>query len=532
MAYTEEQTITRTELRNKRLEDLLQSCQDQMLAQVIGPFGLTPGMFNDVDGGNVTTTHNFEKGVTATAEDQQSFQEYKHTNEGGYDRKAYDKDIPKMRKELFKKDEAPISAYTGKELPKDGRTHLEHVTPTKNIESSSKANLFMSQQQRVDMANQEANLVPTEGDINQSLGDKDRMEWLDSERKADKGKTNGESFGIDRERFEKTIKTSQKAIKSDLLVAQIKKQGSELAASSAKDAGKNALRQAFGVMLHEMIKGMIAELKELFKRKNIENLIDEITLAFKRVFARVKNKVRHALDAAKAGGIAALLSNILTFIINKVITTSAKLVTVIREGVTGFVKAIKFMLNPPENMTKIEVARETSKLIAAVLATAAGMLLEESLGSALLAIAPILAPIIDIVSPALTALLTGIGTALVIYSLDRFFDWLSSPGTELLIVYENNLETMHANMHNMVSWIHSQYQNSTNYQQISHGYILIECHLGEVQESQDQIIESSKVMLKEQEEFNKKLNGTITIIGEAEQDLINMLESYSIKGDK
>ena len=60
------EALSRTELRNKRLDDLLQSCQEQMLTQVVGPFGLTPGMFDDKDGGNVTTAHNFEKGITAT----------------------------------------------------------------------------------------------------------------------------------------------------------------------------------------------------------------------------------------------------------------------------------------------------------------------------------------------------------------------------------------------------------------------------------------------------------------------------------
>jgi len=523
------EALSRTELRNKRLDDLLQSCQEQMLTQVVGPFGLTPGMFDDKDGGNVTTAHNFEKGITATEEDNQRFQEFKNTNEGGYDRKEYDKELPKIRKELFKQDGAPVSAYTGKELPKDGGMHMEHVTAAKTIESDASANLFMSKQQRVDMANQSANLKPVEGNINQSLSDTDRKDWLDSERQADKGKTNGESFGIDRELFEQTVNTSKSAIKQDLLVAQIKKQGAELAATSAKDAGKNALRQAFGVLLHELITGMISELKELFKRKNMDNLIDEITKAFQRVFARVKSKVGHALDAAKSGGIAAILSNILTFIINKVVTTSAKLVTVIREGITGFVKAVKFMLSPPENMSKMDVARETSKLIAAVLATSAGMLLEEALGSALLSIAPILAPIIEIVSPALTALLTGIGTALVIYSLDRFFDWLSSTGTELLASYENNLSAMQNNVKHMADWIQEQYQNSHNYAAISNGYVLIECQLEEAQESQKQTMLSGQSMLNDQSEFNRHLDHTIEEIALAEQDVMAMLDAYPTK---
>ncbi len=525
------QALSRTELRNKRLDDLLQSCQEQMLAQVVGPFGLTPGMFDDKDGGNVTTLHNFEKGVVATKADQESYDEWQESLKPNSDRSDYDAIKDSVRENTIGDDsiETVTSGYTGNIIKADSGTHLDHIGAVNKIETNAEAHLFMDRSERVQMGSQEANFTPCEGSMNTSMGDKDKADWVDQPRTADKGKTNGESFGIDREVFDKTVEASKAAIKQDLLVAQIKKQGAELAATSVKDAGKNAIRQAFGVLLHEMITGMISELKALFKRKNIENLIDEITQAFKRVFARVKNKVGHALEAAKAGGIAAILSNILTFIINKVVTTSAKLVTVIREGITGFVKAIKFMLNPPENMPTMEVAREASKLIAAVLATSAGMLLEEALGSALLSIAPILAPIIDIVSPALTALLTGIGTALVIYSLDRFFDWLSSTGTELLASYENNLSAMQDNVQHMADWIQGQYQNSHNYAAISNGYVLIECQLEDAQDSQEQILLSSQNMLNEQTEFNSKLDNTVQETISAEQDVMAMLESYSLK---
>jgi uncharacterized membrane protein (DUF106 family) len=126
-----------------------------------------------------------------------------------------------------------------------------------------------------------------------------------------------------------------------------------------------------------------------------------------------------------------------------------------------------------------------------------------------MSIAPILAPIIEIVSPALTALLTGIGTALVIYSLDRFFDWLSSTGTELLESFENNLSAMKDNVQHMANWIQGQYQSSQNYAAISNGYMLIECQLEDAQESQDQILLSSHKMLSVQAEFNGNLDETI-----------------------
>ena len=61
----QQQTMTKSQLREQRLQELLNSCQQQVLQQVIGPFGLTPAMFEDKRGGNVTTQHNADQGIFA-----------------------------------------------------------------------------------------------------------------------------------------------------------------------------------------------------------------------------------------------------------------------------------------------------------------------------------------------------------------------------------------------------------------------------------------------------------------------------------
>ena len=47
------------ELREQRLQKLFADCQREVVAQIIGPFGLSMAMFEDKNGGNVTTLHNF-----------------------------------------------------------------------------------------------------------------------------------------------------------------------------------------------------------------------------------------------------------------------------------------------------------------------------------------------------------------------------------------------------------------------------------------------------------------------------------------
>lgn len=467
---------TKSQLREQRLQELLNSCQQQVLQQVIGPFGLTPAMFEDKTGGNVTTVHNFKKGVTATDSDQAKYDELSQKKAENFDRSAYDKDLPKKRKELFK-DEKPIhSAYTNAELTKDGQTHLDHVVAAKRIEMDDAANLVMTSEQRVDTANQDANLVACEASINQSMQDKDKREWAEKERKKDKGKTNAESFGIDKDKFEQTVKTAEQAVKVDILVAQIKKQGSELAATGAKEAGKNALRQALGTLLYEFINGSFVEIKKLMTQPDDESLIDRLIAAFKRVANRVIAKLKDALESALQGGVQGFVSNLLTFIINSVITTSAKVVTIIREGMKGLWDAIKLLVNPPKDQPFSEVCRQVAKIFAGVVTMGLGMLLEESIKGFIMTI-PILVPMAEVISLAVTGILTGITTALVIFGIDRFFDWLSTTGTELLQAQEANLAEMKKNIHLMADWVESQYQCSIQYQQIATEYGRIENNL-------------------------------------------------------
>ena len=53
--------MTLTQMREQRLQKLFSDCQQQVIGQIIGPFGLSTAMFEDKNGGNVTTLHNFSQ---------------------------------------------------------------------------------------------------------------------------------------------------------------------------------------------------------------------------------------------------------------------------------------------------------------------------------------------------------------------------------------------------------------------------------------------------------------------------------------
>lgn len=521
---------TRPALREQRLQELLESCQSHILQQLIGPFGLNSTMFTDSDGGNVTTTHNFEKGVVATNSDKARYEAWSETNSGGYNRKPYDKELSGKRKDMFMKDEPIISAYTGNELKRDGTTHLDHVVSANRIETDSRNNLFMTQAQRVAMANDPKNLVAAESHINQSMQEMEKNEWADKVRGKNKGKglSNTEHFGIDREKLAQTATTAEAYVKKEVLIAQVKKQGAELAKTGAQQAMKSALRQALGIALHTLVNHTFIELKRLFNDPDKSNLIDRLTAALKRVVNQVLSKLRTMWDAAVNGLLQGFISNLLTFLINNFITTAAKVVSVIREGMAGLWKAVKMLINPPPGQTGIETARAVTKILAGVVTTSLGLMFEEAIKGFLSGI-PLLLPMVGILSPAITAILTGIVSSLVVYGLDRFFDWLSQTGTERLKAMEVGLDAGKENMGKMAQWLELQFQNSASYRMMGADYQLIESHLESARNSQNDAAASQRARIQANQQFNQQLDANIDSLGAAEADVMLLLENYLAK---
>lgn len=461
----------------QRIDELLDSCRDQVLGQIIGPFGLTPAMFEDKDGGNVTTTHNFREGVVANAHDAARHAAWRQNCDSPIDRKLYDAELHDKRKGMFKAAEPITSAYTGNELPRDGRMHLDHVKSVAKIEEDARANLVMSKVERVAMANAPENLVPSESNINQSMNDKDKEEWAKARSKKEPDKTNAERFGIDMEGLKRTTRTSGKHIETELFKAQFMKQGQELMVTGAREAGKNALRQATGMLLYELVNGSYVEVKRIAKEPGLqEGFVDHLIQALRNVAERIKEKFEHIFKSLVSGGVQGFISNFLTYVINSLVTTSAKVVTVIREGLKGLVEAVRLMISPPPGMPAIEAARQATKIIAAVVTTSLGLVFEKSVEGFILSM-PLLAPMSGVISPALTAILTGIVTALVVFGLDRLFDWLNANGTEMLAARIDSMEASQELFERMAQMLQGQFDNSRHYQLCIEQYRAIEADL-------------------------------------------------------
>ena len=442
-------------LREERLQQLMESCQQEVLRQIIGPFGLTVEIFDDKDGGNVTTQHNAEQDIFA--KDSEEFDRSKDYDYSAAKRKKKNDAVHNgsMNSQEFD------DAYCGNKQPtkrvnENGKlvmnAEVDHLVPLKEIHRQG--GWMEDKEGRDELSSLEENLHFTTHKTNRSKSAKAPEDALSEEK------------GFDKNRIEPLIEKARTVIDEKLPTSldRLKYHGNELLSTGATEAGKNALRQAFGVLMHEFANGSFIEIKVLLKDKYDEkNLIDRLIESLKRVMQRVIDKLKVALEALLQGGAQGFISNILTFLINNLITTAKKFVTVIREGMQGLWQAIKLMLNPPNDMSAIEIARQVTKIIAGVVTTGLGILMEESV-KGFIASVPLLLPIADILSTAITAIITGVVGALVVYGLDRIFDWLSSTGTELLQAYEANIEAQADVIVRMQEWLELQFQTSRQYE--------------------------------------------------------------------
>lgn len=299
---------TYSELKEERFQKLLDDCKDKIIEQIIVPFGLSPAMFEDRNGGNVTTTHNFcrDDDSYIADKDKATFAEANKA----YERENYEsKDWTKKSKDVRA---SGMDAYTGKATRAEDMD-ADHVTSAKKMSENKKAHLAFntgdSYEKMKEVTNHDDNIVATSKTINRSKSDKDITEFSEK---------NGQRFDLDKKKIEEAKDRSEKHINSNVNKDLFKKHSSEILKTGGMQAAKMSLQEGLGVLLVELVKGLFSEFVQLFK-KGVEagkSLLEEMTSRLKKVLTSVIKKIPDALDAAIKGGISGFFSNLVTFLIN------------------------------------------------------------------------------------------------------------------------------------------------------------------------------------------------------------------------
>lgn len=426
----------KSKLPKNQTATLLNLCKDNVLQTIEGQFGLASLVITSKDGGNVTTAYNFEKGVVATKADEAKYQAYKASQDGKWSevRKnaGYDDPLPQMRKKAFQTQDKIIDAYSGKELPKDGRAHLDHIVSAKEIESNAKAHLSLSVEERAKIATNDKNLAWSEASANQSKGDNKMSEWIDKHDKKT-GQTKGEKYGIDKEKALQKDKEARKYVYNEIDTATLKKHSTELLSIGGKDAAKMAAYSAIGVILRELVAGLFDEIKATFKNKgeSLKEIFNRFKERLQKILANIKAKWKEIVGGSIEAGIMAFCSNIVVFVINLFFTTLKRVVSVIRAGFVSIVQAVKILANPPKDMPKDEVGFAALKILTTGLIGALSLGLAEGIEKLLLSV-PVLAPIMafpvpvinesigTILSTTLSAIIGGLLSTIAIYYMDKW----------------------------------------------------------------------------------------------------------------
>lgn len=441
-------------------DGLMELCKETIVNTVVGQFGLASLVIDARDGGSVTTTHNFGAGITATEADAQKYQRLEESRSLSgkewqtYRQKAgYDDQFSDRRKEAFQSRSVITDEYTGRELPKDGRTHLDHVVSAREIDTDARLNLHMSHEERVGLALSEDNLAFTDGSINQSKGDRKMEDWLDKKRKS--GETNVEYFDVDKDMALERDARARKHIKAEANKNAVKKYSKELLTTGAKDAARIAAYSALGVVLKDLVGGIFKAVKIALAEKG--QGFNHSFAIFKREIGQVVNGVRakwkHILSGSIEAGVTAFLSNIVVFVVNLFATTLKKMVTIIRAGFVSLVHAVKILAKPPEGMSPEDARFEAVKVLIAGVVGAASLGLSAAIENMLLTI-PGLQPILmmpipalggeartvsDAVAVTLSAVLGGVVTTIAIYMLDSLRNGGIKDKLEVQLVAQSGL---------------------------------------------------------------------------------------------
>ncbi|MFT2159828.1 hypothetical protein [Pseudomonas putida] len=455
-------------LTEERFAQLLRESRREVLQAVAVPFGLGRVLaVYDKTGGNVDTIHNARQGVYASDEARDAYAELpkkmdKPTKDSFHSDSRYkDKNATdtKAQAEGTLKD-----AYTGVEFgPKaTDKRNLDHTISAAEIYRDP--GRVLADLEAVPLANAESNLNPTKASFNQFKG-KQKVEAMvaslqkqSPERRARITELQARSELTTKEKNELALHLQKQAIADnpDKILAKDEaarkeyesklnkayydsdKFRDELIGTSAKEGGKMAFQQAFGLMLVEFFAATFDELRDFYRNGvSQDGWWPELRARLERVAKRVGSKWKEALAAGGAGFVAGVLANVITVLLNTFMKTSKRVIRMFREGFMSLLRALRMLAVPPEGMTFREGAHEALKLVCAGAVVIGGVALEEVIEKYIMTV-PGLNLIGPMVSAVIIGALTGLTSLFVVYMVDRL--------DPLGVNRSRELETLHKHL--------------------------------------------------------------------------------------
>lgn len=390
---------------NEQVFNLANECKDIVIDCILGPFGLSRAMFDDKDGGAVTTQHNAEKDIFA--KDSEKF------NRDHYD---FDKKQREKIVEERKVDGKSIDQLTGLETDNQD---VDHYYSAKSYHK--KGGWMQKREKRKAFGTDERNLNVVDSSLNRSLGEKDKYEYEQQQSRRDPDKTNKEDRGMDNRRVNAAQRRSDESVKEHepTTKERIIYHGKELGKEGAKAGFKLALRQAIGCALKILVEESFLIIKDAIKKykegllKGFRSFILYIIEGLKNIRYKIQDYLKKIGNSTLEGGISGIISTIVTFVINSFITTVKRVVTIIREAALSLGRAVKVLCD--NSMPMEERMQAAGKIVFAGISTCIGIFLTEAISKFLSTNLPMLGSLSDDVANVLVSIIVGLAGILITY---------------------------------------------------------------------------------------------------------------------
>ncbi|MBS0349133.1 MAG: hypothetical protein JSR69_22020 [Proteobacteria bacterium] len=405
----------------QQMNALLSSCRSSVLSSIVGPFGLGGIVaVMDKEGGNVTTVHNAKQNIYANKEDQY--------NRSHYAGAAYNAARDKYKdQKIIENSGMVMDEYSGN-LIDYSAADCDHI---KAAETYHQEGGFMqSTEVRKEFGSDPGNFALTTESANRSLKSQDKKEWQEKTATKGSGENNKEYHEHDNRRVNAAVargeQTAQKYAPG--MKEKAVYYGKQAAKTGVSEGFKMGLQQSLGLLLKEFFSASFDEIADAYKRGFRDSLrnqsfFDALKERLSRIAARVADKWKETLVAFSEGAVSGFLSNLVTMLINMLVTTGKRIVRVIREGFMSIMRALKMALFPPEGMSAVEASDAALKLLATGVTVSLGILAEEAVEKSVALFLntnmPPLAPLASTVSAVFVGAMTGIASALLVYGLDR-----------------------------------------------------------------------------------------------------------------
>ncbi|MDY5185486.1 magnesium transporter [Helicobacter trogontum] len=426
---------------DSRFEQMLQECKRSVIQSIVVPFGLSRIIATyDKTGGNVDTIHNVRKGVYATDNERQKYENKEQYNSGDYHKDQQYIDINRSAGEQIKNGKVYDYLTREKILRRDS-VDLDHIVSAKEIHNDP--GRVLAETDGKTLANMESNLAFTDKSINRSKQDKPMVDFLAKrdERVAEIKRLEEKrgyltqqemkeleklkrQLEIDDKEALKRDKEARDSINTAINKAYYtsSKFMEQVTITSAKEGVKMGGQQALGLIVVEFFTALFDEIEDSYHKGFyietgfFESLSKRIKNIKQRLQEYIATKYKEIVLTFGTGFLSGILSNLTTTMINIFMTTSARLVRVIREGVFSFFRAIKLILFPPNNISRKEAWHEAKKLIVSGIIVGVGVFVEQAIESFLTSIG--VGAFTNVFTSIFVGALTGVAIAMAMYWLD------------------------------------------------------------------------------------------------------------------